>query len=102
MEYRKICAMIDVDNEKSFEGINGGPIEYLQKEAGWLEQSGVYLKDAFILDDDDDEWFRYINYLTEWAFSHNSEDFAGMSPAGFEEWRNNEAVDNTAEGKQNV
>lgn len=35
-------------------------------------------------------WERYTNYLIEWAVSHKEEVFAGMAPACFDEWLENE------------
>ena len=49
---RTVVAIIEVDDERGWaEDI--GPLDYLEREFGWLEQSGVYLQDARILDDDD-------------------------------------------------
>lgn len=64
---RKVFAIIEVDDDRAiFE--NKGTGEYLEREFGWLEQSGIVLKHWLIADDDDDErWARYINYLIEWG-----------------------------------
>ena len=35
-------------------------------------------------------WQRYIAYLKEWAETHSDEAFAGMSPACYDEWLDNE------------
>lgn len=49
---RTIIVMLEVDDDKAInEGL--GTIEYLKREFGWLEQSGVFLQNARILDDDD-------------------------------------------------
>ena len=37
------------------------------------------------------EWNKYLEYLNEWAKSHSSIEFYGMSPACFDEWCDNEA-----------
>lgn len=49
---RKVIAMLKVDDDRAIEE-NSGTIEYLEREFGWLEQSGVFLQNARILDDDD-------------------------------------------------
>lgn len=49
---RKVIAMLEVDDDRAIEE-NSGTIEYLEREFGWLEQSGVFLQNARILDDDD-------------------------------------------------
>ena len=49
---RTIVAMIDVDDDLAIAEYLG-TIEYLEREFGQLEQSGIYLQNARILDDDD-------------------------------------------------
>ena len=49
---RTIIAMLEVDDDKAI-AEDLGTIEYLEREFGWLEQSGVFLQNARILDDDD-------------------------------------------------
>lgn len=50
---RDVIVMLEVDDDKAInEGL--GTIEYLEREFGWLEQSGVFLQSARILDDDDE------------------------------------------------
>lgn len=49
---RTIIAMLEIDDDKAIqEGL--GTIDYVEREFGWLEQSGIFLNDARILDDDD-------------------------------------------------
>ena len=91
---RKIYAEIEFDQEVAdrYAETNGldepTPIDHLEKEFGWIEQSGITLKRAFIADhDEDDEWFAYLNYLTDWAFDHSSYEYEGKSPASFEKWK---------------
>ena len=50
---RTVIAILEVDDDKAFEEIDDGPIPYLEREFGWLEQSGISLQNARILDDDD-------------------------------------------------
>lgn len=91
---RKVFAVIEVDDDKAI-AENKGTGEYLEREFGWLEQSGVVLKHWLIADDDDDErWARYINYLIEWALYHSDGIYADSSPACYDEWCDNEDLDN--------
>lgn len=61
------------------------PGDFLEREFGWLEQSGISLSE-WALVDGDIRWERYIRYLVEWAVSHSSEDYEGMTPASYDEW----------------
>lgn len=36
------------------------------------------------------DWEKYIEYLKNWAEEHKGNEFKGMSPAGYNEWQNNE------------
>lgn len=38
------------------------------------------------------QWEKYIEYLKKWAEEHKDEENAGMSPASFDEWEENEDV----------
>lgn len=88
---RKIMAIIEVDDEIAFEEINDGPVAYLEREFGLLGESGIFLRDCFIADDDEtEEWQAYLNYLVEWAFHHQGEEFAGMAPVCYQEFLDNE------------
>jgi hypothetical protein len=50
---RTVIALLEVDDDKAIaEDI--GTIGYLEREFGWLEQSGIRLDNARILDDDDE------------------------------------------------
>ena len=50
---RKVLVLIEVDDDRAIQE-DMGTIEYVEREFGWLEQSGVYLQNARILDDDDE------------------------------------------------
>lgn len=85
----KLFAELYVDEEVS--GVEKGTIDYVEHEMGWVNESGISLGDAILADyDSDSQWERYINYLGNWILNHNDEEYAGMSPASFEEWRDNE------------
>ena len=49
---RTVIAMIAVDDDRAV-AEDLGTIEYLEREFGRLEQSGIYLQNARILDDAD-------------------------------------------------
>ena len=49
---RKIIAIIEIDDDMAIEN-NMGTIEYLEQEFGWLGESGIYLENARIVDEDD-------------------------------------------------
>jgi hypothetical protein len=49
---RKIVAVIEVDDARAI-AEDMGTIDYLEREFGWLEQSGIILENARVLDDDD-------------------------------------------------
>lgn len=90
MAYRKIFAIIEVDDDRAI-AEDKGTGEYLETEFGWLEQSGIVLNHWLLSDEDDTQrWARYIDYLIEWAFDHSGEEYDGMSPACYDEWCNNE------------
>lgn len=49
---RKVLAMIEIDDDKVI-AEDLGTLDYLEREFGWLEESGIFLKEGCILDDDD-------------------------------------------------
>lgn len=82
-EMRKVYALICVNDAKAY----SGTIDYLEEEFGWLEDSRIFLREAFIADDDEsDHWQAYLNYLVDWAFKHQGEN-PGSSPLFYELWR---------------
>lgn len=50
---RTIIAILEVDDDRAITE-DMGTIEYLEREMGWVADSGVYLQNARILDDDDE------------------------------------------------
>lgn len=83
---RQIVAIITVDDDTAFEKIDDGPVPYFEKEFGWLEQSGITLKDCFIADEDEDEPRQaYCNYLVQFAFDNYGEQLK-ESPMDYYEW----------------
>ncbi len=90
MTARTVIVALTVDDEKAAD-YDCGTLDYVEREMGWLEPSNITLDCAFVADADDaDEWQRYLNYLAEWVFTHIGEEFSGMSPVCFNEWRDNE------------
>lgn len=49
---RKVIVIFEVDDDKAI-AEDLGTIEYVEREFGWLEESGIFLKNARILDNDD-------------------------------------------------
>ena len=50
---RTIIAIIEVNDEKAINE-DLGTIDYLEREFGWLSNSEIFLKNARILDEDDE------------------------------------------------
>lgn len=49
---RNVIVMLEVDDDKAIEeGL--GTLDYVEREFGWLKESGIFLDNARILDDDD-------------------------------------------------
>lgn len=83
---RKVFAIIEIDDEIAH-GLDNNyvPDKYLEREFGWLEQSGISLKKQHVFDvKDNTAWRRYINYLIEWAFAHSEDAYQGASPRRFD------------------
>ena len=51
---RNVIVMLEVDDDRAIEE-DMGTIEYLEREMGWVADSGIYLQNARILDEDDDK-----------------------------------------------
>ena len=51
---RKLILLVDVDERFAIEE-DIGTIDYLEREFGWLNESGIYLDQARIVDEDDIE-----------------------------------------------
>lgn len=50
---RKVVVILEVDDNKAIEE-DLGTLDYLEREFGWLAESGIYMEHAKILDDDDE------------------------------------------------
>ena len=85
---RKIIALLEVNDNTAFQKIDDGPIPYLEQEMGWLEQSQIFLKDAFIADEDENDAEQaYLNYLAAWVFDCLNNKRRSKSPVSFHEWK---------------
>jgi hypothetical protein len=51
---RTVIAILRVNDDKAIEE-DVGTIAYLEREFGWLNESGIFLDEARILDDDDEQ-----------------------------------------------
>ena len=82
---RTIYAKLTVDEEYPIEE-NMDTMDYFMREAGWMNESGIYVDKAFISDHDSTEvWDRYIDYVTAWAFKNNTAK-TGEELKSFDEW----------------
>lgn len=83
---RTILAYLEIDDDLAFEKIDDGPIAYLEKESGWLAQSGIFITDTAIVDADAaDPKEVYLVYLARFAFEQLSD--GDISPLPYEQWR---------------
>ena len=83
---RTILAYLEIDDDLAFEKIDDGPIAYLEKESGWLAQSGIFITDAAIADANAaDPKEAYLVYLARFAFEHLGD--GNIYPLPYEQWR---------------
>lgn len=88
---REFVAILGFDEDVAsrYGEVNGheetAPVEFLEREFGWMEQSGICLENCALVDHDV-RWERYITYLVQWAINHSSDEYEGMSPACYDEW----------------
>ena len=83
---RTILAYLEIDDDLAFEKIDDGPIVYLEKESGWLAQSGIFITDAAIADADAaDPKEAYLVYLARFAFEHLGD--GDISPMSYKQWQ---------------
>lgn len=64
------------------------PGEFLEREFGWLEQSGFVLESWALLDHDV-RWEQYLLYLVDWAISNSDGDQAEQPPESYQSWQKN-------------
>ena len=93
---RRLYAEINFDEDVASRNAetNGyddaGPADTVEREFGWLEQSGITLGNVVLADDDDsDLWSRYLYYLMGWAMRHGYDD-EPESPLSWEQYKKRE------------
>lgn len=90
---RKIIAQLEVDDDTAFQKIKDGPIRYLEIKTKPLEESQIFLKEAFIADEDeDDEEYAYLNYLAIAIFDCLSRESCVTGIANFREWKKQKSI----------
>ncbi len=83
---RTIMAIIEVEDS-----VNDGQVLDTLENKFIIDKNICSLRDAVILDEDGEyEHERYLNYLMQWIVDHHDDEFEGQSPAGFDEWLENE------------
>lgn len=79
---RTVMAIIEVEDS-----VNNGQVLDTLENKFIIDKNICSLRDAIILDEDGEyEHERYLNYLMQWIVDHHDDEFAGCSPAGFDEW----------------
>ena len=87
MNERTVIAYFTVDEDRAFAEIGDGTVSYMEHEAAWLEESGIFLTGAAIADENaEDPKEAYLVYLARFCFEHFSDGDA--HPMSYEEWRN--------------
>ena len=85
MNKRTVIAYFTVDEDRAFDEFGDGPAAYFIHEAGWLEQSGIFLTDVSIADADaTDPKEAYLVYLARFAFDHFSD--GKVHPLRYKDW----------------
>lgn len=70
---RTVYAKFSIDETEAIEK-DIGTLDYFEREAGWMNESGIYLQEAMISDYDSTEvWDRYIDYVLAWAFKYSTQ-----------------------------
>ena len=87
---REIFVKMAVRDELAIKN-NLGTLDYAEQKLRSLLKDGIWYTDMIMAESDSDSPHeRYLNYLLEWIFSHHDEEYQGCSPAGYDEWLNNE------------
>ena len=69
---RKVIVILEVNDDRAIEE-NMGTLDYLEREIRWIEESGIYMKNARILDEDDLCDIEAIK-MSNMIFNFNKED----------------------------
>ena len=87
MSERTVIAYFEVDEDRAFAELGDGPVSYMEHEAAWLEESGIFLTEAAIADEDaEDPKEAYLVYLARFCFEHFGDSDA--CPMSYKKWRN--------------
>lgn len=63
---RQVVVLLEINDELA-DNKNMGTIDYVEQEFGWLQESGIFLKQARIIDEDDLEDTQFVK-LTKALF----------------------------------
>ncbi len=86
---RTVMAIVEVEDS-----VNNGQVLDTLENKFIIDRNVCSLRDAVVLDEDGEyEHERYLNYLMHWIVDHHDDEFEGQSPAGFDEWLENEDSD---------
>ena len=86
---RTVMAIVEVEDS-----VNDGQVLDTFENKFVTDRNICNLRDAVVLDEDGEyEHERYLNYLMHWIVDHHDDEFEGQSPAGFDEWLDNEDAD---------
>lgn len=64
---------------------------YLEQQESEINRLQSVLENAQPITKNDTHWSDYIMYLLKWSSEHADKEFAGMSPACYDEWLDNES-----------
>ena len=81
----KVYAEFDVDEDRLIDNDDETLSERFEEECGWVEQSGMILKNKLVVDENDD-WHRYLRYLVDWAMKSQNLVTKTDSPLSYEEF----------------
>ena len=79
----KVYAEFDVDDDRLIDNDDETLSERFEEECGWVEQSGMILKNKLIVDENDD-LHRYLRYLVDWAMKSQNLVTKTDSPVSYE------------------
>ena len=81
----KVYAEFDVDDDRLIDNDDETLSERFEEECGWVEQSGMILKNKLVVDENDD-WYRYLRYLVDWAMKSQNLVTKTDSPLSYKEF----------------
>ena len=81
----KVYAEFDVDDDRLIDNDDETLSERFEEECGWVEQSGMILKNKLVVDENDD-WHRYLRYLVDWAMKSQNLVTKTDSPLSYKEF----------------